>query len=79
MEYFTLLVGFLLGILTSGFFVKSRVKELSKLRLYYLIGQEEETKFVKDKVLQVEFSLHTVSKKVEGLSKKIEALDFKNA
>ncbi len=79
MPYFTLLLGFLLGILTSGFFVKSRVKELSKLRLSYLIGQEEETKFVKDKVLQVEFSLHTVNNKVEKLSKKIEDLDFKNA
>jgi hypothetical protein len=58
LNYIYFLIGLIFGF--SILFIAYRVKfkELSDLRYRYLLSQEEQTKFVKDKVLSVELDLY---------------------
>jgi hypothetical protein len=73
MYYLYLILGTLLGITISFLFYKNKIKELSNLRLNYLMAQEEEFKFLKEKLLGLELSFHNFKKDVlQKLNKNLE-------
>lgn len=58
MNYIEIIIGIFIGTIFSFLFLKYRLKELKTLRYKYLLSQESETKFVKDKILEIELEFH---------------------
>jgi hypothetical protein len=75
MSYIGPLLGFIAGLSVAACFLRYRIKELYNLRRYYLLGQEEETKFVKDKVLKVEFDLNALTYQIRDIHNKLDVLN----
>lgn len=71
MNYITFLLGFVVGVLSLFLIYKLKFKELSNLRYHYLLAQEEQTRFVKDKVLQVELDLYNFKEYVSNTINKV--------
>lgn len=62
-------IGLFFGVFSAILILFFRLKELKNLRYKYLISQENDTRFLKDKVLEVELDFNNYKYYIENILK----------